>query len=134
MSEQTVVSRNESTATSARQVLRNFFARQEVGLLLILLAMCTFLTWQTDTFLTSRNIFNTIEIGILVPLKTGLPDKILGSIVIRSAYPIIGVHITELSGKTGPYMFGHHHDIACRSTGFGYTLEDGRHIPNGNPF
>jgi len=60
MSEQTVVSRNESTATSARQVLRNFFARQEVGLLLILLAMCTFLTWQTDTFMTSRNIFNNL--------------------------------------------------------------------------
>jgi len=60
MSEQSVVSKNESTATSARQVLRNFFARQEVGLLLILLAMSAFLTWQTDTFLTSRNIFNNL--------------------------------------------------------------------------
>ena len=60
MSEQTVVSRNESTATTTRQMLRNFFAGQEIGLLLILLAMGAFLTWQTDTFLTSRNIFNNL--------------------------------------------------------------------------
>jgi ribose transport system permease protein len=60
MSDQTEVPRNESTATSASQGVRNFFARQEVGLLLILLAMSAFLTWQTDTFLTSRNIFNNL--------------------------------------------------------------------------
>jgi ribose transport system permease protein len=60
MSDQTVISRSESTATSFGQLLRNFFARQEVGLLLILLALAAFLTWQTDTFLTSRNIFNNL--------------------------------------------------------------------------
>jgi len=60
MSDQTVVPRNESTSTSAILGVRHFFARQEVGLLLILLAMGAFLTWQTDTFLTSRNIFNNL--------------------------------------------------------------------------
>ena len=60
MSEQTVGTRNESTATTAGQMVSSFFARQEVGLLLILLAMSAFLTWQTDTFLTSRNIFNNL--------------------------------------------------------------------------
>ena len=60
MSEQTVVPRNESTATSVGQMVNHFFARQEVGLLLILLVMGAFLTWQTDTFLTSRNIFNNL--------------------------------------------------------------------------
>jgi ribose transport system permease protein len=60
MSDQTVVPRNESTSTSVSLVVRHFFARQEVGLLLILIAMGAFLTWQTDTFLTSRNIFNNL--------------------------------------------------------------------------
>ena len=60
MSDQSVVSRNESTSTSVSLVVRHFFARQEVGLLLILIAMGAFLTWQTDTFLTSRNIFNNL--------------------------------------------------------------------------
>jgi ribose transport system permease protein len=60
MSEQTAASRNESTATSAGQFLRNLFARQEIGLLLILLVLSAFLTWQTDTFLTSRNLFNNL--------------------------------------------------------------------------
>jgi len=60
MSDQTVVSRSESTATSFGQLLRNLFARQEVGLLLILFVLAAFLTWQTDTFLTSRNIFNNL--------------------------------------------------------------------------
>jgi len=60
MSDQTAVSRNESTASSAGQFLRNLFARQEIGLLLILLVLSAFLTWQTDTFLTSRNLFNNL--------------------------------------------------------------------------
>ena len=60
MSDQTLGSRNESTATNVSQGVRNFFARQEVGLLLILLALGALLTWQTDTFLTSRNIFNNL--------------------------------------------------------------------------
>jgi ribose transport system permease protein len=45
---------------SARSKLRAILARQEIGLILILFVMCAFLTWQTDTFLTSRNIFNNL--------------------------------------------------------------------------
>lgn len=45
---------------SVRSRLRAIMARQEIGLIFILFIMCAFLTWQTDTFLTSRNIFNNL--------------------------------------------------------------------------
>jgi ribose transport system permease protein len=41
--------------------LRSLFARQEIGVALILLALIVFLTLYTDTFLTSTNIFNILR-------------------------------------------------------------------------
>jgi ribose transport system permease protein len=48
------------TKENVRSRLRAITARQEIGLIFILFIMCAFLTWQTDTFLTSRNIFNNL--------------------------------------------------------------------------
>ena len=41
--------------------LRDIFARQEFGVVLILLVMVVFLSLYTDTFLTSTNIFNILR-------------------------------------------------------------------------
>lgn len=71
MNEETIQSAAEDQSIPAEQIsnsnaedfntkLKAFFARQEVGLIIILLVLGAFLTWQTDTFLTARNIFNNL--------------------------------------------------------------------------
>jgi len=50
----------ESIKEGAKSRLRSILARQEIGLIFILFIIGAFLTWQTDTFLTSRNIFNNL--------------------------------------------------------------------------
>jgi ribose transport system permease protein len=51
-----------STAARPRGInWRAIFGRQEMGVFLILLAMGTFLTLYTDTFLTSTNLFNILR-------------------------------------------------------------------------
>jgi ribose transport system permease protein len=41
--------------------VRRIFRAQEAGILLVLILMSAFLTLQTDTFLTSRNLFNVLR-------------------------------------------------------------------------
>ena len=44
-----------------REPLKSLFNRQEVGIILIFLAWCTFLSLATRTFLTSTNVFNMLR-------------------------------------------------------------------------
>jgi ribose transport system permease protein len=58
--ESTAVTRRESTTSFAAR-LRRVVTAQEAGILLVLILMGLFLTLQTGTFLTSRNLFNVLR-------------------------------------------------------------------------
>jgi len=51
----------EAQSRSRGLSLRSLFARQEIGVALILLALIVFLTLYTDTFLTPTNLFNILR-------------------------------------------------------------------------
>jgi ribose transport system permease protein len=55
------VSTAEVGGRARRASLKDIFARQEFGVVLILLVMVVFLSLYTDTFLTSTNIFNILR-------------------------------------------------------------------------
>jgi ribose transport system permease protein len=57
MTSQTTEAQPQSRGLS----LRSLFARQEIGVALILLALIVFLTLYTDTFLTPTNLFNILR-------------------------------------------------------------------------
>ena len=70
--------------------LRDIFARQEFGVVLILLVMVVFLSLYTDTFLTSTNIFNILRafswiaisaFGQCLVIITGGVDLSVGSLM-----------------------------------------------------
>jgi ribose transport system permease protein len=75
-------------APSLRVRLRRIFRAQEAGILLVLILMSTFLSLQTDTFLTSRNLFNILRafswvgisaFGEILVIITGGIDLSVGS-------------------------------------------------------
>lgn len=101
---------NEKSAGSSR--LRTIIARQEIGLVIILFILCAFLTWQTDTFLTSRNIFNNLlffswiavaAFGETLVILTAGIDLSVGSVMALAgfvsawllSYPLIVESIPE---------------------------------------
>jgi ribose transport system permease protein len=74
---------------------RAILARQETGLIIVLLTMCTFLTITTDTFLTARNIFNILlffswiaisAYGQTLVVLTGGIDLSVGSNIALSGF------------------------------------------------
>lgn len=74
---------------------RSILVRQETGLILILLAMCAFLTITTDTFLTTRNIFNILlffswiaisAFGETMVVITGGIDLSVGSVMALTGF------------------------------------------------
>jgi ribose transport system permease protein len=87
------VSTAEAGGRARGAALRDIFARQEFGVVLILLVMVVFLSLYTDTFLTSTNIFNILRafswIAIsafgqcLVIITTGV-DLSVGSVMALS--------------------------------------------------
>jgi ribose transport system permease protein len=84
------VSTAEVGGRARRASLKDIFARQEFGVVLILLVMVVFLSLYTDTFLTSTNIFNILRafswiaisaFGQCMVIITGGVDLSVGSVM-----------------------------------------------------
>lgn len=78
-----------------RRGLGNVLARQEIGLIVVLLLMSGFLALRTDTFLTTRNIFNVLlffswiaisAFGQTMVILTGGIDLSVGSTMALAGF------------------------------------------------
>ena len=80
-------------APQPRRTWREIVGAQEIGVFLILLAMCTYLSLATDSFLTSVNLFNILRafswvtvsaFGECMVIITGGIDLSVGSVMALS--------------------------------------------------